>query len=397
LTTTLLELGLDPAAPGLLTRPDYFEVLARLRTEAPVFGYRPGAWLLSRYDDVREVSRDPERFCSGRGVLMNDPLRHGGEIHGSVLHLDPPEHARWRGLVSRRFTPRAIGGLDERVRSLTRSLLDDVPTGTEIDFVEQIAAPLPVLVIAELLAISEPDRRQFRRWSDACIESMDTAEPDLASIGELHAFLQHHVAACRDDPGDDVTSALATAEVDGHRLSAADAAGYCLALLVAGNETTRHLISGAALALAEHPGQRRALAGEPERIPAALEEALRWVTPIQTFGRTATRPTALGGVEIDTGDFVVLLYASANRDEAAFGPTAGQFDAARGVDAAHLAFGFGEHRCLGAALARLEARVLYEELLARVPDYEVVGAPTWVSSTLVRGMTTLPAVLRGRS
>lgn len=393
MTATLLDLGLDPEAPGLFTRPDYFEVLERLRVEAPVFGYRPGCWLLSRYDDVRDVSRDPERFCSGRGVLMNDPLRRGGEIHGSILHMDPPEHAAWRGLVSRSFTPRAMGALGDRVRALTQVLLDDVPTGDEIDFIEQIAAPLPVLVIAELLDIPGPDRRQFRRWSDACIESMDTAEPDLASIGELHAFLQHHVAEHRDHPGDDVASALATAEVDGRPVTAAEAAGYCLALLVAGNETTRHLIAGAALALAEHPAQRQRLAGDPERIPAAMEEALRWVTPIQSFGRTATRPTELAGVTIDADDFVVLLYASANRDAEAFGPTAGRFDAARPIDAAHLAFGFGEHRCLGAALARLEARVLFEELLARVPDYEVVGEPAWVSSTLVRGMTTLPVVL----
>jgi cytochrome P450 len=394
LTATLLELGLDPEVPGLFSRPDYFQVLERLRADAPVFGYQPGCWLLSRYHDVRDVSRDPERFCSGRGVLMNDPLRQGGEIHGSILHLDPPEHARWRALVSRSFTPRAIEALGERVRSLTRSVLDAVPAGGPIDFIEQIAAPLPVLVIAELLAISGPDRRQFRRWSDACIESMDTEEPDLASIGELHAFLQQHVAARRADPGDDVASRLATAEVDGHPITAAEAAGYCLALLVAGNETTRHLIAGAVLALAEHPDQRQVLAAHPERIPAAVEEALRWVTPIQTFGRTATRPTAQAGVAIAPGDFVVLLYASANRDEAAFGPTAGQFDAARPLDPAHLAFGFGEHRCLGAALARLEARVLLEELLARAPDYEIVGQPSWVSSTLVRGMTALPAVLR---
>ncbi len=394
MTATLLDLGLDPEIPGLFTRPDYFEVLDRLRTEEPAFRYQPACWLLSRYADVRDVSRDPDRFCSGRGVLMNDPLRRGGQIHGSILHMDPPEHARWRGLVSRSFTPRAIAVLGERVRSLTRSLLDEVPRGDEIDFIEQVAAPLPVLVIAELLAISGPDRRQFRRWSDACIESMDTAEPDLASIAELHAFLEHHVAAHRDDPGDDVASALATAEVDGRPVTAAEAAGYCLALLVAGNETTRHLISGAAQALAEHPAQRQRLAAEPERIPAAVEESLRWVTPIQTFGRTATRRTEQAGVTIEAGDFVVLLYASANRDEAAFGSTAGQFDACRPVDAAHLAFGFGEHRCLGAALARLEARVLFEELLACAPDYEIVGEPSWVSSTLVRGMTALPAVLR---
>ena len=393
MTATLLDLGLDPEVPGLLTRPDYFELLRRLRAEAPVFAYRPGGWLLSRYADVRDVSRDPARFCSGRGVLMNDPLRHGGHIDGSILHLDPPDHGPWRGLVSRRFTPRAVATLEDHVRALTRSVLDAVPLGVEVDFVEAVAAPLPVLVIAELLDIPDADRAQFRRWSDACIEAMDTEAPDLVSLGELHAFLHQHVAAHRDRPGDDVVSTLAAGEVDGRPVTAEEATGYCLALLVAGNETTRHLVSGAALALAEHPDQRRWLAADRSRIPAAVEEALRWVTPIQTFGRTATRPVGLSGTEIDAGDVVVLLYASANRDDAAFGSSADRFDVTRPVDPSHLAFGFGEHRCLGAALARLETRVLLEELLARTPEYEIVGPPAWVSSTLVRGAATLPAVL----
>jgi cytochrome P450 len=392
--TSTPDLGLDPEVPGLFTRPDYFDVLARLRTEAPVFEYAPGSWLVAQHADVRAVSRDPARFCSGRGVLMNDPLRRGGEIHGSVLHMDPPEHAPWRQLVSRSFTPRAVARLADRVRALTRVVLDDVPTDEEIDFVERVASPLPVLVIAELLDIPDADREKFRRWSDACIESTDTAEPDFEAIADLHEFLMAHVRAHAADPGNDLVSALATAEVEGRRVTSAEAAGYCLALLVAGNETTRHLLSGGASALAGHPDQRRALAEDPARIPVAVEECLRWVTPIQAFGRTATGSTTLGGVPIAAGDFVVLLYASANRDEDAFGPTADRFDAARPVGSAHLAFGFGEHLCLGAALARLEGRVVLEELLDRFPDYEITGEPEWVPSTLVRGMTTLPARLR---
>jgi cytochrome P450 len=175
-------------------------------------------------------------------------------------------------------------------------------------------------------------------------------------------------------------------------VSTADAVGYALALLIAGNETTRHLLSGGAYALWEHPEQRAALAARPAEIPNAVEECLRWVTPIQAFGRTATRDTELGGAAISEGDFVVLLYASANRDEEAFGPTADRFDVTRPFDAAHVAF--GEHLCLGAALARLEARVMLEELLARFPSFEVTGEPVWAHSTLVRGMTSMPVVLR---
>jgi cytochrome P450 len=164
-------------------------------------------------------------------------------------------------------------------------------------------------------------------------------------------------------------------------------------LLVAGNETTRHLVAGAALALSEHPDQRRRLAADPTRIETAVEECLRWVTPIQAFGRTVVADTELGGQQLRKDDWIVLLYASANRDEGAFGATADRFDVTRRVDASHVAFGFGEHLCLGAALARLEARVLFAELLDRFPDFEVAGEPRWVRSTLVRGMDRLPVTM----
>ena len=184
------------------------------------------------------------------------------------------------------------------------------------------------------------------------------------------------------------------AEVEGEPVTTREAVGYLLALLVAGNETTRHLVSGGTRALAEHPDQRALLVREPARIAGAVEECLRWVTPIQVFGRTATRATELGGQPIAEGDFVVMLYASANRDEDAFGPTAGEFDVTRPIDAQHLAFGFGEHLCVGAALARLEGRVFLEELLARFPDYELTGEPELSRSTLVRGATRMPVLCR---
>lgn len=382
-----------PETPGLFTRPDYFDLLAGLRRDAPVYEYEPGSWTVARYEHVRDVSRDPDRFCSGNGVLMNDPLRKGGEIHGSILHMDPPIHAPWRQLVSRRFTPRATANLEAAVRSAARAVLDEVVLGETVDFVDRIAAPFPVLVIAELLGIADADRDQFRRWSDAAISSTDTDTPALDDLAALFRYLVDHVRERREHPRDDIASVLATADVDGTRVSTADAVGYCLALLVAGNETTRHLVSGAALALSEHPDQRRLLGVEPARITNAVEECLRWVTPIQAFGRTVTRDTELGGCHVHEGDWLVLLYASANRDERVFGPTAGAFDVSRPVDSSHVAFGFGEHLCLGAALARLEARVLLEELLDRFRNFEVAGPPRWVSSTLVRGMDRLPIAM----
>lgn len=395
---TLADLRITPETPGLFTRDDYYDVLATLRREAPVYEYEPGSWTVARYDDVREVSRDPERFSSGRGVLMNDPMRHGSEIHGSILHMDPPGHAEWRRLVSRRFTPRAVAVFEDRIRAVASALLGGVAAGETVDFVDRVAVPFPVLVIAELLGISDGDRDDFRRWSDAAIASPDTTAetgaPGSDDLAELYGFLSAHVRERRERPRDDIVSMLATAEVDGRRLTTGEAVMYCLALLVAGNETTRHLVSGSALALFEHPEQRRLLADEPGRIGDAVEECLRWVTPIQAFGRTTTRPTEISGQPICAGDWVVLLYASANRDEAVFGPTADRFDVTRPVDTAHVAFGFGEHLCLGAALARLEGRIVLEELLARFPRYEVAGPPRWVRSTLVRGMEELPAVMR---
>lgn len=382
---------MDPEQPGLFNRPDYFEVLAGLRRESPVHQYAPGAWVVSRYDDVRTVSRDPLRFCSGRGVLMNDPVRRGIELPGSILHMDPPEHRSWRKLVSRWLTPRAVAGLEDGVRAVAAEVLDEAPAGELIDLVDAVAAPLPVLVVAQLLGIGEGDSRDLRRWSDACIDGADEEDADLASVGELLAFLGGQVAVRRTAPGDDLLSALVASEVNGRRLTDDEVVMYCMSLLVAGNETARHLISGSVLALAQHPDQRARLAADPAALPAAVEECLRWVTPIQAFGRTATTDAELGGGRIEAGDWVVLLYASANRDEAVFGADAGRFDVGR--SGANVAFGFGEHVCLGAHLARLEGRVFLEALLARYPRYEVAGEPEWVSSTLVRGAAELPVVL----
>jgi cytochrome P450 len=360
-----------------------------------VYGYAPHRWAVARYDDVRAVSRDPERFCSGQGVLLHDPKRDGAELPGSILHMDPPQHAEWRKVGSRWFTPRAAARLEQRVRAVVGEVLDEVTPGEPIDVVDAVTAPIPVLVIAELLGLGDADRSDLRRWSDACIEGADDAEAaeNMAAVGELLEFLQASVRARRERPGDDLLSVLAGAEVEGRPMGDDEVVLYCMSLLVAGNETTRHLLSGSVALLAEHPDQRASLRADPTMAPGAVEECLRVVTPIQTMVRTATRDVELAGQEVAAGDWVVLLYASANRDEAVFGPDADRFDITRPAHPAHLAFGFGEHLCLGASLARLEARVFLEELVARFPEVAVTGDPTWTRSTLVRGHVALPAVL----
>jgi cytochrome P450 len=383
----------DPTVPGYYLRDDYYELLADLRRKAPVHEFAPGMLTIARYEDIREISRDPERFCSSMGALVNDPMRstEPPPTAPSILHMDPPDHVGFRKLVNREFTPRAIASLEPRIRELAIAALERTPDSGVFDFVDLVAAPFPLMVIAELLGIPDGDRPDFRRWSDATIEAADKpASEAAAATGELFMYLMQHIAAKKEHPGDDVVSLLVRAELDGRSLDRDELLIFLLTLLVAGNETTRTLISGGTLALFEHGGQRAAIAEDPTLIPGAVEECLRWVTPIQAFARTVTADTVIGGFEVNKLDYLVLLYASGNRDERAFGPTANVFDIRRDPTPPHLAFGFGEHLCLGAALARMEARVLFEELLARHPNYVVSGEPTWVASSLVRGMDSMP-------
>jgi len=389
---------LEITTPGFFLRDDYYDVLAWLREHAPLHPAGDRTWLVSRYDDIREISRRPDVFSSRYGALVNDPLRSSSpnDDAGSILHLDPPLHASYRKLLNREFTPRAAAHLEPAIVAATEAAFVALPAGEEIDFVEHVAAPIPVTVIAELLGISDGDRSDFRRWSDAIMEITDDPSPAAqATSAELFAFLDTHVSQRFSAPGDDLLSLLATSSVDGRRLTHTQVLMFALTLLVAGNETTRSLLSGAACELAAHPDQRAALAADPGGLTDAVEECVRWVTPIQAFCRTATQPVEVAGGAVAEGDYLVLLYASGNRDAAAFGPTADEFDVTRPPTPAHVAFGFGEHLCLGAALARLEGRVVLGELLRRFPRYEVTGEPEYVPSTLTRNIASLAVRLRG--
>jgi cytochrome P450 len=389
---------IDPRQAAFFTRPDYHGVLARLRAEDPVHGCDDGFWVLSRYEDIRDVSRDPSRFCSGKGALVNDPIRAGGARMPtpSILHMDPPEHAAFRSLLNRRFTPRALSGLAETIRAGACRLLDAVEPHRQVDFVAELAAPFPLGVIADLLGIDDADRADFRRWSDAAIESPDLPPEETASaLGELASFITAHIAAKREHPGpgDDLVSLLVRSEVRGRPLDPQELFMFLLTLLVAGNETTRTLLSGSVLTLHEHREQRTVLVADLALVPQAVEECLRWVTPVHAFCRTATEDAVVAGTAVAEGDYVCMLYASANRDERVFGADAAIFDVRRPVNPMHLAFGFGEHVCLGASLARLESRIFMEELLTRFPDYAVTGAAERVVSTTVAGIASLPVVL----
>jgi cytochrome P450 len=390
-------LDLDLTEPGFYLRHDYFDLLADLRIQAPAFRTRDGSWAVSRYDDIRTISRDPDRFVSGRGVLINDPMRSNGsgELNTfSILHLDPPVHALYRKVVNRQFTPRAVGRLHETIRRTVTDALDTVVPDEPVDAVAALAAVVPIAVIAELFGVGDADRDLFRRWSDAIIAAPDQADSPESTVelGQMAQFLMDHIDSPATD-GNDLLEVLKRTELEGRPLNRLEIMGFCMTLLVAGNETTRTLISGGLEVLHDEPDQRAELAHDPSLLPTAVEELLRWVTPIQAFGRTAAVDLQLGGQAIAAGDFLIMLYASGNRDEAVFGPSAGHLDVHRPVVPTHVAFGFGEHLCLGAALARLETRIFFEELLRRYPTYDLVGDIDYVRSTLVRGAARMPLVL----
>ena len=396
-----------PDQPAALGDPAFFagpcdEEMAEQLRSCPVRWHDEGKfWALLGHADVQEVSRDPKRFRSGGGVLMSD---RGREIaaQDSILYLDPPRHAEHRKLVNRAFTPRRVAELEPRIRALTVELLDAIDPTHPVDLVDALTAPLPLLVIAELLGIPAEDRGDFRRWSDAIMEAAtDLNEENALAALELFTYFETHLDAREKQPADDLLTALVQAEVDGERLSRQDQLGFCMTLLVAGNETTRSLMTGGLLALAEAPDQRARLAADRSLVPGAVEEMLRWVTPIMAMCRTATLDTTVGGAaigdnrmgatELSEGDYLVMVYGAANRDESVFGADAGSFDIARSPNP-HLAFGFGEHFCIGAPLARLEARVLLDELLQRWPNYQVVGPVIRPSSTLLRQISNVPVL-----
>ncbi len=364
--------------------------LAGLRRECPVAWQESvGSWVVTGHEAIVEISRDPDRFCSRLGVLPNDRGRLVA-ASDSILYLDPPVHSTYRKLVSRAFTPRRVNGLEPRIRALAVGLLDAVDPGSPVDAVDALTAPLPLDVIAELLGVPRGDRGDFRIWSDAVMAAATELTDEVAALAfELFLYFDRHLDARTAEPADDLLTALVTAEVEGQQLTRQEQLGFCMTLLVAGNETTRSLLSGGLVALAEHPEQRAALAADPSLIPAAVEEMLRWVTPIMAMSRTATGDTTVGAQPVAGDDYLVMVYGAGNRDEAVFGESADRFDISRSPNP-HLAFGFGEHFCIGASLARLEARVFFSELLARWPMYEIVGEPVRTPSTLLRAVTSLP-------
>jgi cytochrome P450 family 142 subfamily A polypeptide 1 len=362
-----------------------------LRENAPV--YRDEAndlWGISWHADVVDVSRHPETFCSGQGFRPKTPP------DASMISQDDPRHTRQRRLVYKGFTPKQVAGMEDHCRRIVTTILDEVGPLGACDFTQDIAVPLPMIVIAEMLGVRVEDRDRLQHWSDELIKGADGRVTDdvIAQFADFCGYITEVIEERRAEPRDDLTSILTHAEIaneDGttDRLDLDGLISELLLILVGGNETTRNVISGAMEALLANRDQWRLLQAEPERLPDAIEEFLRWVTPIVNFQRTATRDTEINGVEIAAGEHLLLLYGSANRDERVFGPTADRFDIARTPNP-HIAFGFGTHFCLGASLARMEIRVMFEELLRRLPDLEPAGPVRRTPSAFIRGIASMP-------
>jgi cytochrome P450 len=385
----------DPLVDDEFYAVDPFPQYARLRADAPVaWNATQGFWALSRWDDVMAVSTDPKMFCSGRGILVME-IGTSYDSPPTMMHTDPPEHTAYRKLVQPGFAPGRMRALEGDVRRRAKLLVDEIEPGRPVDFVDAVSVPFPLYIISALLGMPDEDWRRFYEWSEAVIPgATDWSEEKRATLqAEMHDTLLAATVARRAEPRDDLISVLAQVEIDGRRLTDAELTMFLVQLLVAGNETTRNLISGGLVALAEHPEAWDRLRDDRSLAPAAVEEMLRWTTPVISFMRTATRDTELGGQAIREGEPVLMLYASANRDERQFGPTADRFDVARNPNQ-HVAFGFGTHFCIGATLARIEARVLLEELLERFATVELAGDVERSHSAVIAGVKRAPLVLR---
>ncbi len=374
--------------------------LAHLRRHDPVHWQDepggPGFWAVTRYADCVTVNRDYERFSSGAKGVM--PFELGEEEVAQqslmMLNMDPPLHTRYRRLVNKGFTPRMVRDLEASIHRSTDAIIDRVIETGRADFVTDIAAELPLQVIAELLGVPQADRHRMFDWSNRMVGNEDPEYQDQAHLAqeaamELYAYAAELFATKRADPHEDLMSVLTAVEVDGEKLSELELELFFLLLTVAGNETTRNLISGAMHAFFEHPAQWRRLLEDRSILPSAVEEMLRYVSPVMNFRRTAMVDLVLSDTAIAAGDKVVFFHVSANRDEDVFGDP-DTFDLARDPNP-HIGFGGGgPHFCLGANLARMEIRVMFEHLLDRMPDIRQDGEMQRLQSQFINGVKHLP-------
>lgn len=386
-----------------------------LRREAPVYWYdRPGVtpfWAITKYDDIQQVSRDPQTFISSkRLVIRSAGSGDGGATDPSLtvpnlINMDPPEHGKYRNATSRRFSPRGMKLLEDRVDEIAEDVIDDAAAHLvsqltdrrEMDFVRDVAAKMPMAAICELLAVERESWEDIFRWTNEFIGSEDPEyqqgrtrrETWQSGMRGLQGYFMAHIERKRREPDNSVMTTLVQAEIDGEPMPDHEILSYGILLILAGNETTRNATSGGMQVLIEHPEQFDLLKSQPDLLDSAVEEMLRWTSPVVHFARTVTQDTEIRGVPIQAGETLAMWYPSANRDEDVF-ENPDVFDITRSPND-HLAFGgFGEHFCLGANLARLEMRSIFRHLIQRLDDFQVNGEIERLSSGLIGGTKRLP-------
>jgi len=410
------DLALDDIRLGDLevwVRPDREGIFAKLRAEAPItfqaepvpppelnYPQGPGFWALTRYADVMQVSRDPDRFHSAPSTNIGDIPPEIAEWLGSMINMDAPKHTKLRLIVNRGFTPRQVARIEDSVREQAREIVDHVITlGGECDFVSEIAAALPLQIICDMLGIPRSDTKRIFELTNTILgvgdpEYVQTLDELMGAGMELFQYGLNLAQDRLESPRDDIATTLMQAEMEDtegrHKLTPGELGSFFLLLVVAGNETTRTAISHGMLELTHRPDQRACWMADIDTVsPTAVEEIVRWATPVIHFRRTAVVDAIVGGQQIKAGDKVVMFYNSANRDERAFDDPF-RFDVTRNPNE-HAGFGAGgPHFCLGANLARREIRVMFEELFRRLPDLEISGEPDLLQSNFIHGIKRMP-------
>ena len=389
--------------------PDFYfegrrESYERLHAESPVFYYEPlDVFVLTKHEDIRQAARRPEVFSSAHGLhlhqlrLTPEEVEVYATLYGAgeqFAFADPPRHKELRGVATRVFAPRSLERLGQQVRRDVAELVGKIEPGRPLDFVEEVAAVLPIRVAVALIGLPDGHDADIRRWSDALeslklIHGADNIRAAIRQFSEMDDFFRQQIVIKRANPGEDLISALLAAQLDGAPISEDNLLTYCSTFLAAGSDTTRSLLTGMALALAEHPDQMRKLKENPALLDGAIEESLRWTTPARGFLRTALTDTQVRGVDIKAGQRVYLLYDAGNRDAEVFAdPWA--YDIERPNASSHLGFGYGPHLCIAAHLARLEARELYGPLLNAFGRVEVSGPVTEIRQLLRNGWVHAP-------
>jgi cytochrome P450 len=389
--------------------PDFYfeerrESYDRLHADRPVFYYEPlDVFVLTKHEDIKEAARRPEIFSSAHGLHLHE-LRLTPEevevyatLHGpgeQFAYADPPRHRELRGVATRNFAPKPLARLGEQVRRDSVELVGKIEPGEPLDFVEDIAAVLPIRVAEALIGLPSGYDADIRRWSDALeslklIHGAEDIRAAIRQFSEMRDFFRAQFVVKRANPGEDLISTLLASQLDGKPISEDSLLTYCSTFLAAGSDTTRSLLAGMALALAEHPDQLEKLKANPDLLEGAIEESLRWVTPARGFLRTALQDTQVRGVDIKAGQRVYLLYDAGNRDAEVFADP-WTYDIERPNASAHLAFGYGPHLCIAAHLARLEARELYGALLDSFDRIEVAGEIIEIRQLLRNGWVHLP-------